>query len=161
MQSDRKFLAHPHVIYKKSDKKTLTDKNRPATEWAVWTQVNGKNSIEDIATILATDSKKITAIIQMLFMDGVVEVAQVKKIEKNYVPETFFQDMEQILTSIVGPVAPFVIEDTISDNELSKNKFLKAHVPELIEMISDEIYDEDKKVKFQAEMLEYIKNKLA
>lgn len=160
MQSGRKFLAHPHVIYKKSDKKTLTDKNRPATEWAVWTQVNGKNSIKDIATILATDIKKITAIIQMLFMDGVVEVAQVKKIEKNYVPETFFQDMEQILTSIVGPVAPFVIEDTISDNELSKNKFLKTHVPELIEMISDEIYDEDKKVNFQAEMLQYIKNKL-
>lgn len=68
--------------------------------------------------------------------------------------------MESVLVKIIGPVAPFVIEDVLSDINLSRTKYPSERVAELIELISDEIHDEVKKIKFQSEMLEFIKREL-
>lgn len=160
MHPKRKFLAYPHVIYKKSEIESPEGHNLKTAEWAVLTQVDGQKSLEDIAVILASDLRDIIRMMQTLHMERLVEVAKLKKPEPKYVSESFFKDMEQALTSIVGPVAPYVIEDTLADNEFLKTNILKEQVPELIELVSEEISDEDKKVMFQAQMLNYIKNKL-
>ena len=66
--------------------------------------------------------------------------------------------MERELTGIVGPVAPFLISDAIAEMDSSKNSFASDRITDLIELISDEISDDGKRIKFQIVMLDYIKS---
>jgi hypothetical protein len=74
-----------------------------------------------------------------------------------YVSADFFKRLEEILVKIIGPVAPFVIDDVLVDLNTERSRVDKENVPLLTEAISQQITDEDKRLKFQREMLEYIK----
>jgi hypothetical protein len=73
------------------------------------------------------------------------------------VGEEFFTQVEVVLVNYIGPVAPYVINDVLLELNEEKDKFLKEKVPLLIESLSQEILDENKRVQFQREMLEVIK----
>jgi len=156
----RKFIAQPHVIYKKSEIKSASGLNLRSAEWAVLTQVNGIQSIEEIAQVLAMTAKEVAHIMYNLYTHGLIDVAQLEKTEKHFVESEFFDILQQKLMSVIGPVAPYVIDDTIQDMEEDKRKFPPERIAELIELISEEISDEVKKVAFQSEMLQYLKKKL-
>ena len=74
-----------------------------------------------------------------------------------YVSADFIKRLEEILVKIIGPVAPFVIDDVLVDLNTERSRVDKENVPLLTEAISQQITDEDKRLKFQREMLEYIK----
>ncbi len=156
----RKFIAQPHVIYKKSEIKSATGLNLRSAEWAVLTQINGEQSIQEIANTLAMTVKDVAHIMYNLYTHGVIDVSQVERKKHNYAETSFFETLEKVLMSIIGPVATFVIDDMIADMEMEKSKFPVERIAELIELISDEISDEKKKIAFQSDMLQYLKKKL-
>jgi len=157
MHSKRKFLSYPHAVYKKSEKESPEGHDLKTPEWAVYAQIDSRKSIEDISVILATDIQDITGRMRTLYFSRLVDVAEAKKLEARYISAAFFREMEQALTSIVGPVALYVIEDALAKNDLLKTSILKEKISELVELASDEIDDDDKKIKFQTIMLDYIK----
>ena len=57
----------------------------------------------------------------------------------------------------IGPVAQYLINDVLTELNLTADKLSKDRLPEFIELLSDEISDENKKIKFQREMLNLIK----
>jgi hypothetical protein len=69
----------------------------------------------------------------------------------------FFKRLEEVLVGTIGPVAPFVIDDVLLDINTERDRVEKENVPLLTEAVSQQIADEDKRLKFQQEMLEYIK----
>ena len=74
-----------------------------------------------------------------------------------YVREDFFKRLEEILVRNIGPVASYIIEDVLTDLNTDRNGVNKENVALFTEAISQQIMDEDKRLKFQKEMLEYIK----
>ncbi len=155
-----KFLIEPNVVYKKSELKSASGLNLRSAEWMVLTQVNGEQSIQEIAAIVSLSVKDVTRILYKLFQLELIEIYQAEKKEENTLGLSFFSNMEKVLTNIIGPVSPFVIEDILLEINQTRNKFPSVRVAELIELICDEIQDGQKKIKFQSEMLNFIKKEL-
>jgi len=65
------------------------------------------------------------------------------------VPPNFFDDITRELTEVLGPIASMVIRDHVASFGESMEKFPKVRVPELLQLISQEILDEDRKVRFR------------
>ena len=72
--------------------------------------------------------------------------------------EKFFEELEHVLIQYIGPVAPYIIEDSLTDLGEGKDKFDREKIPILIEALSQEITDDKKRVEFQKDMLNRIKD---
>lgn len=156
----KKFLIEPNVVYKKSEFKSASGLNLRSAEWMVLTQVNGEQAIHEIAAVASMPVKDVTRVLYKLFQLELIELYRAEKKEKNTLGLSFFLNMEKVLINIIGPVAPFVVTDILLETNLAKNKFPSERVAELIELICDEIQDDQKKITFQSEMLQYIKKEL-
>jgi len=66
--------------------------------------------------------------------------------------------VEKELAQIIGPLAPIVLDDHISGLGESRDAFPKDKMPELIELLSNEITDARKMIDFQKSMLSIIRN---
>jgi hypothetical protein len=159
-QTKNKFLTEPNVVYKKSEIKSASGLNLRSAEWMILTQINGEKSIKEIAAIATMSVKDVTRILYNLHQLELIELYQAEKKEKNTIGLSFFSNMQKVLTDIIGPVAPFVIQDVLLETNQTTNKFPSERIAELIELICDEIQDDQKKIKFQSEMLNYIKKEL-
>ena len=154
------FLPQPYVVYKKSDINSAAGLNLRSSEWMILTQVNGTQSIQEIAAVTSMNETDVTRIMYNLFQQGLIDVYKTEKKEENLLGASFFSNMENVLLKIIGPVAPFVIEDVLAEINLTRSKYPSERVAELIELITDEIQDDSKKIKFQSEMLGFIKKEL-
>jgi DNA-binding Lrp family transcriptional regulator len=160
MENKGQFLSQPHVTYKKSELKSASGLNLRSSDWMVLTQVNGNQTVEEIANKAAMQLAEVTTILENLFNLGLIELFSAEKKEENVLGQKFFENMENMLIKIIGPVAPFVIDDVLQETGLNKSKFPSEKVAEFVELISDEIQDEQKKIQFQSEMLNIIKKEL-
>ena len=67
---------------------------------------------------------------------------------------TFFAQIEHELTKVMGPVATLIIDDEVAALGADKDSFPRDRVAELVEKVSSEITDKDKRAMFQQIMLE-------
>ena len=74
-----------------------------------------------------------------------------------FIREDFFKRLEEILVKNIGPVASYIIDDVLSDLNTERSQVSGENAALLTEAISHQIADEDKRLKFQQDMLEYIK----
>ena len=68
----------------------------------------------------------------------------------------FFAQMEHELTKVMGPVATLIIDDEVAALSAAKDAFPRDRLAELVEKVSSEITDEDKRANFQQTVLEAI-----
>jgi predicted regulator of Ras-like GTPase activity (Roadblock/LC7/MglB family) len=68
----------------------------------------------------------------------------------------FFTQMEHELTKVMGPVATLIIDDEVAALGAAKDAFPRDRLAELVEKVSSEITDEDKRANFQQTVLEAI-----
>jgi hypothetical protein len=153
LKADKNIILHEYVVFALSKNKSPSEVTLRSAEWAVITQTDGHKSIKDVAEILALSIDEAVGLFQGLYKKGLISVVSIEKTEEEFVSESFFNLLEKELTIIIGPVAPFVLEDTMWAIDADKKKFSKDRVPELIENLSDEITDNDKRVQFQKVML--------
>ena len=144
---NNKFIPKDNAVFSLSKSKSPSEVTLRSAEWAVITQIDGHKTVRDISELLSLGRDEATAL-----FNGLVE-----KEKPNYVPAEFFKMLETELTKVIGPVAPLILEDTIMEMDTSKEHYLPERIPELIEMVSDEIVDNQKKVKFQQIMLNQLK----
>ena len=71
--------------------------------------------------------------------------------------EDFLKRLGEVLVKNIGPVASYIIDDVLSDLNIERSQVNGENAALLTEAISHQIADEDKKLKFQQDMLEYIK----
>ena len=148
----------PEDILKLNPDKPTSEIKLKSFEWQIILQIDGNKKVREIVESLNTDAGEVIDNIGNLIQKGLVLVEIRSEIDKqSYVNSEFFQMVERTLVHFIGPVAPYVISDVVTELEVDKDRFDKANVPMLIESISQEIPDETKRVRFQKEMLEYIK----
>ena len=144
-------------VYVLARDKSPTDVNLKSAEWAIITQIDGQKTVEDIEQVLALSQSEAKILLGGLIEKALIELLTEGTSEYQFVDESFFDILKKEYIDIIGPVAPFIISDVLVEHEISKDKLKKETIPELIEVLSDEISDETKKVKFQQNMLKHLK----
>lgn len=157
VEFDEKIFPNEYVIFKLSDNKSPSEVTLRSTEWAVITQVDGLKSVDEISQNLSLSSDEAVNLFNGLYEKELIEVSSTQKPKENFLDENFYAMLETELTKVIGPVAPLLLEESLWDMDSKKERFPMERLPELVEHISDEISDNDKKVKFQQVMLRYLK----
>jgi len=155
---DKNIALHEAVIFALSKSKSPAEVTLRSAEWAVITQVDGQKTVGEVAEVLAMDLDEALNLFNELYEKGLLELISTRKVEEKFLPAEFFDILENELTRIIGPVAPYVIEDVLWAMEANKDQFAEDREAELIEAISEEIPDEHKKVLFQQSMLSKMKD---
>jgi len=144
-------------VFQLNSRKNPSEVTLRSSEWAIITQIDGSRSVTEIAAILSMSNDEALTLFYGLFEKGLIELRAGEKPAESLADEKFFESVRTELIRIVGPVAPFLIDDVLWELGLKKNSFPLLRIPEFIEKVSDEIQDEMKKLQFQKIMLENIR----
>jgi len=119
----------------------------------------GERTISEMAQQLKMKDIEVASIVFTLVQEDVVQMGEVEKpAPKEAVSKTFFDNLENELIQLMGPVASIIIDDVIEAYGESRSGFPKEKVASLVESISNEIYDPQKQVAFQQLMLRQIRS---
>jgi DNA-binding Lrp family transcriptional regulator len=153
MQKDRLAL-----IFVPGGKKQPATIRLKSLEWAVITQMDGKQSLQKIGETLSLSSNEILEIIDHLESQQVIRPIGKDKSEVNYLKPDFFVRMEKILTALIGPVAGIIIDDVLLHLHVDRESTEVNAAGTVVEAVSAEIDNESKRLRFQQEMLQQIQN---
>ena len=156
MVDSENFRIHQDMVFKLSPRRSPSEVKLRSMEWAIVTQLNGEKSVAQIAEILALNPEETEVMFSRLMHAGLLEL--VKMPEKNlFVTSDIFEEIEYQFTYYVGPVASILIEDLLADMKRNRSNIERKQLPLLIELLSLEISDEEKRHQFQKEMLKKMK----
>jgi len=145
--------VNENVVFCLAQDKSPAEVTLRSTDWAVITQIDGHKTVAEIASVLALTMEEAVVHFTWLYDKGLLKyVSSVMGNEKLLSP-FIFDKLENELTQILGPVAPYVIDDVLWAMEVKRSEFKLNKLAELIESISDEIEDENKRLVFQEKML--------
>jgi hypothetical protein len=85
------------------------------------------------------------------------EVTDVKRSFKEIVDESFFEQLTENFTEVMGPIGPVIIEDEIKMMGEARDAFPRAKAAELVERVSLEISNGAKRADFQKKMVLVLK----
>ena len=123
-------------------------------EWQVLAQVNGERSVIEIAEILGLHEFEVARIIFSLTIAGLLhEVTDVAFSNREIVNDEFFTQLTSIFTEVIGPIGPVIIDDEIRLLGEDRAAFPQEKAAELVERISLEIANGEKRAQFQKQMV--------
>jgi hypothetical protein len=154
----RTAIPNNFVIFSVISSQAVTDAQLKSSEWAIVTQIDGVQTVQQIIDKLDLDEFECLSTLYSLFHKKLIQIQKIQTEDQIYVSSDFFVKLEEALVTIIGPVANYLIDDVMWEISEDKAKFVKDKVPMLIEAISQEINDEQKSVQFQQQMLDEIKN---
>ena len=157
-ENTRRVFPNYKVLVKINPDNPPTASNLTLTEWKVIMQVDGKKNLQNIIDELSIGEEESLAIFHELYKKNLIEIVVQDDVEEKLAGEEFFQNLENILVKIIGPVAVYIINDVLWELNETREKFVIEKIPPLTESISREILDETKRVQFQKDMLKLIKN---
>jgi hypothetical protein len=153
----RRVFPNTAVLIKINPNNPPTESSLSSAEWQVITQVDGKKSLRNIIDILKLEENKGLELFYKLHQKDLIQIEIEAKTAEEIAGDKFFDKLEEVLVKIIGPVAVYVINDVLWELNETREKYLKDKIPLLIESISGEILDDNKRMQFQKEMLILIK----
>ncbi len=131
-------------------------------EWMVIALSQKQLSLSKIASQIKMDINEVVKIANKLQKQGLAKLQDKEEIrppekQQKYIPLLFWKTLKAELASLIGPIAEAVIEDEIESLGEIKERFPYDKISILIERISEEIDDPNKKIIFQKKMLEILK----
>jgi hypothetical protein len=154
----RSEIPNNFVVFSVISSQAVTDAHLKSSEWAIITQIDGNQTVQQIIDKLDFDEYECLGMLYALYKKNLIKIQKIQSEDQIYVSSDFFRKLEDALVKIIGPVANYLIEDVLWELSEDRDKFVKEKVPMLIEAISQEINDEHKSVQFQQQMLNEIKN---
>ena len=112
----RKLVPSSSTIFRISLQSRSEDKNIKGDQWNVLALANGTRTVLEIARMLGWDEFKTSKVLCQLIQAGLLEKGEEKdKPTPKYIDKNFFQTVENELRKIMGPVAPFIIDDQLTE----------------------------------------------
>jgi hypothetical protein len=113
--------------------------------------------VSEIAELLNWDEFKTSKTIFQLVQLGLLERTEGQKsVKKKLISNGFFLIVETELKKMIGPMAPFVISDKLSDLGETKESLAQDQASFFVETLSEEISDDFMKKEFLKVMTDYI-----
>jgi hypothetical protein len=144
-------------VFRLSVQKGGENKNISPDQWNVLAMSDGIKTTSDIAKILGWDELKTMRMTYQLVQAGLLESAEVQKpLRKKMAGEKFFLTIDNELKKVIGPVAPLIIEDKLSELRETKDSFPEDQALSLIESLGEEISNDLKKKEFLKVMTDFL-----
>ncbi|WP_456442575.1 hypothetical protein [Caldithrix abyssi] len=150
-------MINENMVFKLAAKSSGHEISLSSVEWGVITQIDGQKTVGEIAGNLALSLEEAFEVVNALRKKGLIFFDREIEVKEEVVGKPFLQKVNETLTRYIGPVAQYLIHDVLTELRLEEEKIPKSRLPEFIEILSDEISDEKKKVNFQREMLSLLK----
>jgi hypothetical protein len=155
----KKVIPSTDVVFKLSPTGSAGAVSLQPDEWQVLAQVNGTRSVAKIATNLGRDEFTVAKVLYGLATAGLLEVGEKPEAPpRPTINGGFFARLNDEFTEVMGPLGPVIIDDEIAALAETRESFPRDKVAELVERVSTEIGDEDKRVRFQQIMLEMLRS---
>ncbi len=150
----KEMIASPYTVFRLSLQKNPGDRNISADQWNVLALCNGARPISEISKTLQWDHFKTGKIIYHMVQEGLLERVEPKPVKKKLVGENLFLTLEIELKRVMGPVAPFIIEDKLTEFGETPKSFPQDKWLAFIDSIGEEIPNEEKRRAFLKVMKE-------
>jgi hypothetical protein len=131
----------------------------PNVGWRVLTKLDSTRSVQDVADSLRIPFAYTAKVIYSLHKSGLVEAVKAPvKPAAEIVPPALLSRVTNILTDVIGPMAPLVLRDQIEALGESPDSLPETKLDELITLIGREISDGMLKSRFEESMVQEISN---
>ncbi len=158
LKSIRKLIPSTDVIFTLAPTSSGQNLNIRPEEWQILAHINGSRTVREIMEATGKDEYAVAKTLYNLFSQGLLDsVQQVEPLKSAVVPEDFFVKIEAELTHAIGPMAPIIIEETLDEFHENRDAFPTDRIAVLIEKVSSEISDENKKLRFYQSMIDSFK----
>lgn len=145
----KEVIPSSDITFRLSLQKGSEEKSIRPDEWNILALANGMRSVSEIAKAIGWSEFKTTKAICQLVRTGLLERGEDQKLpKKKRLGEGFFATLEIEFTKMMGPVAPFIIEDKIAEFGEDKGSFPRDQGVPFIESLSEEIAEESKRKEF-------------
>lgn len=140
----------------------------PNVGWRVLSKLDGVRTLQDVADLLRIPFPYVAKVIFNLHKSGLVEsIVETKPIGEtkpavepkpavDLVPKALLNRVTEILTEVMGPMAPLVLRDQLKALGASANNLPEAKLDDLIVLVGLEITDAKLKKKFDEAVREEI-----
>ena len=153
----RKIIPSSNAVFQLSPQSNSEDINIKADQWKVLALTNGMRTVAEVTEMLKWDEFRISRVLYQLIQSGLLEKGEEPKpLGKKLVKEAFFSTVEMELKRVMGPVAPFIIEDKVGEFGLTKESFPRDRAGFFIEALCDEIPQEMKRKEFLRAMEDFL-----
>ncbi len=123
---------------------------------SVLMNLDGKKTLGQVAEELGLNLATIRPIVAKLIKFKLLERVE---LAINAVDQEFISFIISQLSVAIGPLGGIVVEDGLEDLGFTKKNFPTHRTAELINLLSQEIQREDKRIQFKQVMLKKIKEK--
>jgi len=153
----KEVIPSTNAIFRLSLQKNPENKNINSDQWNVLALCNGTKTISEIAASLSWDEFKTSKIIFQLVQLALLEKAEDQKpIRKKPVSEDFFPMVDTELKKVIGPLAPLIMNDKLSDLGETKESLGQEQALSFVEKLSEEISNDSKKKEFLRIMTDFL-----
>jgi hypothetical protein len=153
----RKVVPSPSAIFRLSPQAQSEEMNIKADQWKVLALTNGVRTVAETAERLKWDEFRVSRVIYQLVQGGLLEKGEeAGPLKKKLVSEEFFPTVDTELKRMMGPVAPFIIEDKLGEFGLTKEYFPRDRAGLFIEALSAEIPQATKQKEFLRAMEDFL-----
>lgn len=131
----------------------------PNVGWRILSKLDGVRTIQEVAELLRIPFAYTAKVLYNLHKSGLVEVAAAPaKPQVDLVPSALLKRLTDILTDVIGPMAPLVLKDQVEALDESLDGLPESKLDDLITMIGREIGDGKLKAKFEQSAFQEISN---
>ncbi len=153
----KEIVPSANAIFRPLPQKNPESISLTGEQWNVSALCNGTKTVSDIREALKWDEFKVFKTIYQLVQLGLLERAEDRKpIQKKLISNGFFQTVETELKKMIGPMAPIVISDKLSDMGATKDSFAQDQVSSFVQTLSEEISDDLMRKEFLRAMTDYL-----
>jgi DNA-binding MarR family transcriptional regulator len=153
----KEVVPSSDIYFRLAQQKGSEDRSIRPDEWNILALANGMRSVSEIAKAIGWSEFKTTRTLYQLVRTGLLERGEDQKLPKRRrLGENFFATLENEFKQIMGPVAPFIIEDKIAEFGEDKGSFPQDQGVPFIESLSEEIAEESRRKEFVKVMTEVL-----
>jgi hypothetical protein len=155
MNKDEKDIEE-NIVFRPGSKRSPQEVKLRHLEWAVLTQLDGVKTVGQIGSILSLNNGEIQEIFRNLLREELLEFVKISE-DKAYVSSDVFAGIEYNLKLCVGPMAFYLMEEILQEMKQVREEFERSRLPVLIDLLSIEIDDPEKRLDFQRRIWPVIK----
>ncbi len=155
MSENHRMFIHDEMVFGLNRSKSAAGLKLKSLEWAIITQVNGKKTVAEIGEALALTPAETERYFTHLHELGLLEVVG-NPVQQTPVSRDLIDELQYQLTYVIGPIADIILEDCLSDLKRKRENLDQRHLAILIEWVSQEIVQPEKRLEFQKKMLRYL-----
>jgi len=153
----KEVIPSPNAVFRLSLQESPENKNINADQWNVLALCNGTKTVSEIAEMLNWNELRASKTILQLAQLGMLERAgEHKPTKKKPVSENFLTTVETELRKVIGPMAPLIIDDKLSELGATKDSLAQDEALPFIEKLSEDISRDSKKKEFLAVMTSFL-----